>query len=333
MEKSTLISEMEKFRFGSKIFCSDGESGVLTHLGFDASTRSLLSVGVKYGRLFGSKTFYVPFSAVTDATSVGVTLNITQEQLIATTTQVNGVLLDSHSVVQNSDTNAKGTLALMAVHPESGALAYIVAHQLRSGQDTLLREGLVKKIEAGQIIVSLPDAVFQTLPPYRSDEDLQREVESVLFDFTPLHVDLPGMIIRVLDSVLYLEGNISSSLRGDIVEDQVSGVQGLLEIKNRLVGDDILAGDLAMALGRDARTRDLPIGVYPRLGAVRLSGAVHNEQQKVAAGEIARSFQGVRSVFNDLVIRPNADILNIMASSAGGEAEDFVPGKYIRHTK
>ncbi len=332
MEKPTLISEMGKFHFGSKVFCSNGESGVLTHLGFDAGTRSLISIGVKHGRLFG-KTFYVPFSTVTDATGMGVTLNITQEELIASTTPASGVLLDNRSGVQNTDTGAKGTLILVAVHPENGVLAYIVAHLLRPGHDTLLREGYVTKIDAGQITVSIPDAVLQTFPAHRSDEDLQREVESVLFDFTPLHVDLPGMTIRVLDSVLYLEGNISSSLRGDIVEDQVSGIQGLLEIKNRLVGDDILAGDLAMALGRDERTRDLPIGVYPRLGVVRLSGAVHNEQQKAAAGEIARSFQGVRSIFNDLVIRPNAETLNVMASSAGGEAEDHIPGKYIRHTK
>lgn len=332
MEKSTLISEMEKFHFGSKVFCSDGEAGVVTHLGFDASARRLISIGIRYGRIF-SKTLYVPFSAVSDATGAGVTLNVTQDQLLASTTQADGVLLDSRSGVQNTDSNARGTLKLVAVQPESGALAYIVVHALRPGYDTLLREGYVTKIDAGQIIVSVPDAVLQTFPAHRSDEDLQREVESVLFDFTPLHVDIPGMIIRVLDSVLYLEGNISSSLRGDIVEDQVSGVQGLLEIKNRLVGDDILAGDLAMALGRDPRTRDLPIGVYPRLGTVRLSGAVHNEQQKAAAGEIARSFQGVRSVFNNLVIRPNANTLNVMASSAGGEAEDDVPGKYVRHTK
>ncbi|MBA2677766.1 MAG: BON domain-containing protein [Ktedonobacteraceae bacterium] len=332
MEKSTLISEMEKFHFGSKVFCSNGESGTVTHLGFDAGTRRLVSIGVKHGRLFG-KTVYVPFSTVVEATGVGVTLNITQEQLFASTAQAEGVVLDNRSVVQNTDANAKGTLSLVAVHPDSGALAYIVVHTLRPGQDTLLREGYITKIDAGQIGVSIPDATLHTLPAHRSDEELQREVESVLFDFTPLHVDLPGMIIRVLDSVLYLEGNISSSLRGDIVEDQVSGVQGLLEIKNLLVGDDILAGDLAMALGRDERTHDLPIGVYPRLGAVRLSGAVHNEQQKAAAEEIARSFQGVRSVFNDLVIRPNADILNVMASSAGGEAADHIPGKYIRHTK
>jgi len=332
MEKSTLISEMEKFHFGSKVFCSDGEDGVLTHVGFDASTRQLASIGVKHGRFFG-KTVYVPFSAVTDATGIGITLDITQEQLVASSTGASGVLLDNHSVVQNTDTNAKGTLKFVAVHPESGELAYIVAHLLRPGQDTLLRKEQITKIAAGQIIASVPDAVVQTLPPYRSDEDLQREVESVIFDFTPLHIDLPGMTIRVLDSVLYLDGNISSSLRADIVEDQASGVQGLLEIKNHLVGDDILAGDLAMALGRDQRTRDLPIGVYPRLGVVRLSGAVHNEQQKIAAGEIDRSFQGVRSVINDLVIRANADLLNVMASSAGGEAEDKVPGKYTRHTK
>jgi osmotically-inducible protein OsmY len=332
MEKSTLISEMGKFHFGSKIFCSDGEEGVLTHLGFDASARRLVSLGVKYGRFFG-KTVYVPFSAVTDATGIGVTLNITQEQLVANSPEASGVLLDNHSAVQNTLTSAKGTLKLVAVYPESGVLAYIVAHQLRPGHDTLLREHVVTKVDAGQIIISVSDSDLQTFPSYRSDEDLQREVESVIFDFTPSHIDLPGMTIRVLDSVLYLDGNISSSLRGDIVEDQASGVQGLLEIKNHLVGDDILAGNLAMALGRDQRTCDLPIGVYPRLGVVRLSGAVHNGQQKAAAEEIARSFQGVRSVTNDLVIRPNADLLNVMASSAGGEAEDKVPGKYTRHTK
>jgi hypothetical protein len=57
---------------------------------------------------------------------------------------------------------------------------------------------------------------------------------------------------------------------------------GLLEIKNELLGDDTLANSLALVLGRDPRTHDLPIGVYPRLGNVRLSGSVHNEQQKAA---------------------------------------------------
>jgi osmotically-inducible protein OsmY len=133
--------------------------------------------------------------------------------------------------------------------------------------------------------------------------------------------------------VLYLDGNISSSLRSDIAQDQVYGVDGLLEIKNNLVADDILASNIAMALGQDPRTRDLPIGVYPRLGDVRLSGAVHNDQQKAAAEEVALKFAGVRSVLNDLVIDPKADMLHVMSPAEGGEMEDKVPGKYIRHTQ
>jgi len=87
-----------------------------------------------------------------------------------------------------------------------------------------------------------------------------------------------------------------------------------------------------MALARDSRTYDLPIGVYPRLGEVRLSGAVHTSQQKAAAEEIVRDFPHVRSVINYLVVDPRAELLLVMLPT-GVEAEDKVPGKYIRHTQ
>src|SRR5207245_772600 len=75
---------------------------------------------------------------------------------------------------------------------------------------------------------------------YRAESVLQREVVEALFGTTPLHIDLKGISARVLDGVLYLDGNISSSLRGDIARDQAIGVSGLLEVKNNLVGDDTL---------------------------------------------------------------------------------------------
>jgi osmotically-inducible protein OsmY len=333
MDKTMLISEMQKFHFGSKIFCSDGEDGMLTHVGLDPATRRVTHIGAKQGRLFG-KTVYLAFSTVAEATGEGVALNILRTELAAASQDVpGGALLDSKSVVRLADSTAKGTVAIVAVEPANGELAYLVAHELRPGQNTLLRQEFVEKLEPGRVTVSLSETALQTLPPYRPDDELQQEVEDILFDLTPLHVDFKGMTVRVLDSVLYLDGNISSSLRGDLVQDQALGVQGLLEIKNRLVGDDQLAGDLALALARDPRTRDLPIGVYPRLGVVRLSGAVHSEQQKAAAQEVASSFPGVRSVINDLVVNPSTAMLRVMASAESGQAEDKVPGKYIRHTK
>lgn len=333
MDKTMSISEMSKFHFGSKVFCSDGEDGVLTQVGFDPNTRCMTFIGVRQGRLFG-KTVYAPFAAITGASSDGIMLRISHAELSsASKANMSGVELDSKSVVEREGASAHGTLALVAIQPESGELVYIVAHHLRANQDTLLQAQSISRLEQGHVVVALPDAAFQTLSSYRPDSELQREVEDILFDLTQLHVDFKGMSIRVLDSVLYLDGNISSSLRSDIVQDQAMGVQGLLEIKNRLIGDDQLAADLAMMLGRDERTRDLPIGVYPKLGVVRLSGAVRNAQQRTVAEEIARNFPGVRGVNNGLVVDPKMAMLTVMTAPENSEATDIVPGKYIRHTK
>lgn len=332
MAKSTLISEMQKFHFGNRILCSDGEEGILTHLSFDAATRRVIGIGVKQGRFFG-KSASLPYTHVVQASGDGVVLDVTREELYASHAKLEGTLYDSKSSVELENGAGKGSLNIIALHPKSGELAYVVARRLRPGQDTLLREEYVSRLEPDRIVVSIPEAVFQALPPYRSDGELQQEVENILFDLTPLHVDAKGMKLRVLDSVLYVDGNISSSLRKDIVSDQARGVRGLLEIKNNLVADDTLAGDLALALGRDPRTRDLPIGVYPRLGTVRLGGSVRNAQQKAAAEEIARSFPGVVSVVNDLQVDTQSDILPVLAPSDIADAEDRVPGKYIRHTR
>ncbi len=332
MNRTTLISEMLKFHFGSKIFCSDGEDGVLAHVVFDPATLRMTHIGVKQGRLFG-KTVHLSFDHVVSASGEGVTLRVKRADLVAKGEEAVGAVLAVKSVVENAASSAKGSLMLIAVHPENGELSYIVAHGLRPGRDTLLREEFITALASDLITVSIPEDRLNALPSYRSDSVLQQEVDSILFDLTPLHVDLKAITVRVLDSVLYLDGNISSALRSDIVQDQVLGVEGLMEIRNRLVADDTLAAEVALALGQDARTRDLPIGVYPRLGVVRLSGAVHTSQQKAAAGEIAKKIPGVRSVVNDLVIDPKADLLSVMSPAEGGETKDIVPGKYVRHTQ
>ena len=333
MDTSTSISEIRKFHFGTRIHCIDGDDGYLAYVVCNPTTRRLTHIALKLGRLFG-KTILLAYDTVVAATGEGVTLSLTREELAAADNpSVVGAILNHKSIVENANSAGRGTLSLIAVYPKSGELAYIVAHNVRPNQDTLLDEEYVETLATGAITVNIAKAALQKLPPYRSDSELQQEVESILFDITALHVDLKGITIRVLDGVLYLDGNISSSLRKEIVQDQVLGVEGLLEIKNNLVSDDQLAGDLALALGHDPRTSDLPIGVYPRLGVVRLGGAVHTIQQKAAAEEIARKFPGVRSVINELVVNPKTDIIHVMVPAEGGEAEDLVPGKYIRHTK
>src|SRR5437763_13802777 len=104
MEKTTSIAEMQKFIFGSKVFCSDGEDGVLTHVGFDPATRRMTHIGVKQGRFFG-KTVYLPFNTVTNASGDGVKLSITRDAMTTAAGQAasSHALLNNKSVVQHAE--------------------------------------------------------------------------------------------------------------------------------------------------------------------------------------------------------------------------------------
>lgn len=285
MQDVPSISVMQQLQFGQPIRCSDGEAGSLTQVVFDSASHRVIALGIMLGRVFG-RSVSVAFATVVPATGENLTLRLSRAELATSSKEVPaGAVLDRTSVVETAHTSgtaAKRAIHLLAVHPESGELAYLVAHPLRSRQEILFRAKDVTEIKTGHVDIALLETVVQALPPYRPDRELRQVIEERLSDLTPFHIDFRGMQIRVLDRVLYLylTGNISSSLSKDIIEDQTMGVQGVLGIKNELLGDDELANTLALVLGRDPRTHALPIGVYPRLGNVRLSGSVHTEQQQ-----------------------------------------------------
>ena len=335
MQNIPSVSALHHFHFGQRIHCTDGEAGLLTQVVFDPASHRVISLGILLGHVFG-RIVPVAFATVASATEGCLMLRLSRAELAASRKAAPaGAVLDHTSVVETAPTREaapKRMIRLIAVHPESGDLAYLVAHSPRSRQQTLFCGKDVTGIKTGHISIALLETVVQTLPPYHPDRELQRAIEQRLSDLTPFHIDFRGMQIRVVDSVLYLTGNISSSLSKDIIEDQALGVQGVGEIKNDLLGDDTLANTLALALDRDPRTHALLIGVYPRLGHVRLSGSVHTEQQKAAAEEIARHFPGVRSVTNTLVVNPKEAMLRAMAAVSGEQGEDLIPGKYVRHT-
>src|ERR1700737_925737 len=177
MSKAIRISEMAKFHFGSTIFCSDGEGGTLANVIFDGTTRCMTHIGAKQGRLFG-KMGYLPFESVIKATGDGVTVRAKRGELAAVNVVPSGGgVYDSKSVVERAGSSTKGALKLVATQPESGELAYIVAHNLRAGQDILLRAEYVTGMGNDRIVVTISDDALNALPPYHSDAVLQQEVE------------------------------------------------------------------------------------------------------------------------------------------------------------
>jgi osmotically-inducible protein OsmY len=330
MGNTARISALMTFHFGTPVLCSDGQGGTLAAVLCEASSRRVTHIALMRGRLF-RKTVYLPFASIATASEDGVRLTCSLAGLAAFPTRQSGMLLDAHTLV--SGQACSGTLALVAVQSESGELARVVARNLVPGRDILLQAREVSTLTPECITISLAPADLQERPPYRCDRDLQREVDRILFDLGFLHIDLKGMSLRVHDGVLSMEGNISSALRGELAYDQVMGVQGLQEVRNNLIGDDALAASIAHALSQDERTRDVPIGVYPRLGVVRLSGSVRSAGQRAAAGERAQACPGVRAVSNDLVVDPGGAMLYVMSAPEGGEIRDITPGRFTRHTR
>jgi BON domain len=117
---------------------------------------------------------------------------------------------------------------------------------------------------------------------------------------------------------------VSSDLNTRLAEEQLQGIDGLAAIHNELITDTDLAAAIAAALARDPRTREQHIGVYPKLGDVYLRGVVRTPEAREAAGQIADAVPGAEKVINDLVVRPDADVVPTLASVTG--QEDLVPG-------
>ncbi|HRO87592.1 MAG: BON domain-containing protein [Chiayiivirga sp.] len=79
--------------------------------------------------------------------------------------------------------------------------------------------------------------------------------------------------------------------------------------KQETVGEYIdgaaITTEVKAKLASDAETSALNIGVKTiDAGVVQLSGFAKSQREKTRAGELARSVKGVRTVHNDLIIRP-----------------------------
>src|ERR1700694_5867742 len=112
MRKLTAIAEMQKFHFGSKILCSDGEDGILVYVIFDPTTRRMSHIGVKQGRFLG-KTVTLPYECIVSATGEGITLNLKRADVAsAINASGDGAIFDSKSVVENASVAGKGMLML-----------------------------------------------------------------------------------------------------------------------------------------------------------------------------------------------------------------------------
>jgi hyperosmotically inducible protein len=121
--------------------------------------------------------------------------------------------------------------------------------------------------------------------------------------------------VETYRGVVQLGGFVESSEEKSRATEVARSVSGVQEVRNdlrvsdadqsvgRTVDDGMITTQVKAKLVGDSRTDAYKINVETQGGVVQLSGFVDSTDAKSAAGEIARTVEGVQSVRNDLEIR------------------------------
>ncbi|MBA3826686.1 MAG: BON domain-containing protein [Ktedonobacterales bacterium] len=314
-----------KFRFGVVVVASDGEAGAVAGVLVQPSQRIATHLVVKIGRGPGGVLRAVPLERVTGADAEAVHLSITREALLSAMNAVSAeqTQLSKATQVTNNQTNL-GTLSQVSVIVGDNHLHRLGVRRGLTSGEVLVAATQITSVDANGRAVDCATADVTQVIPYRPDADLLDDVQTALYNYPRLHVDLRAVQVRVVDGEAWLLGNVASSLNRRILEELLVEVRGLTAIHNEVVADNELAVQIAQALARDPRTRGQLFGVYPNLGEVFLRGNARSPEALQAAIEIAQHAGTGHHVTNQMILNSGNSLVPMLAPVTG--TSDIIPG-------
>jgi osmotically-inducible protein OsmY len=84
----------------------------------------------------------------------------------------------------------------------------------------------------------------------------------------------------------------------------LAGCAGAGSSTGLYVDDSVITSKVKARLYKDKTTSGWDIKVATKDGVVQLSGFVKSEEEKAKAGELAKGVKGVKSIANDLIVKP-----------------------------
>jgi len=122
--------------------------------------------------------------------------------------------------------------------------------------------------------------------------------------------------VETADGVVQLSGFVDSAAAKQAAMTTAKNVEGVKDVQNKLlirdanrstgeaVDDGVIAAKLkAQILGKEGLGTAADVNVEVNSGVVELSGFVPTADQKVKAGDIARSINGVKDVKNNISLK------------------------------
>ena len=330
---------VQKFRFGASIQASDGEAGKLVAVIVDSQERALTHVGIRVHQFDRHLTF-VSLDYVTTATAASIALRISRDEMKneiedgslapprITLTRFTRVKAGETIGSNKRSERSLGHLRQFTIAVPSHVLRHLVV-ALPGHSALVVPAELIADMSAERIGIrmdSLSADRRSQLQLYRPDEELGHNVFDKLFDSVSLRVDLPGIEIHPIDGTVWLQGHVSNDSMRRLAEEVIQGITGLSAVHNDLVADDRLAAAVSAALAHDPRTGGdgQYIGVYPRLGEIRLRGSVQTAAAREGASSVAVAVPAVKRVVNELHVDSGALELHDLAGVTN--EYDLVPG-------
>ena len=314
-----------KFRFGVVVVGSDGEAGSVAGTLVQPSQRLVTHLVVKIGRGPGGITRTVPVERVASVGIDAVQITLTREALLGAMTEVTAeqTQLARATQVTNNDASL-GSLTQVSFVAGTNQLHRLGVKRGLTGGEVLVPATGITAIDENGRAITCAIADPTQIVAYRPDADLLDDVQSALWNYPRLHVDLRAVQVRVVDGEAWLLGNVASALNRRILEELLVEVPGLTAIHNEVVADSDLAVQIAQALARDPRTRGQIFGVYPNLGQVFLRGNARTPEIAQAAIEIAHGTGIGHQVVNQMVINGTTQHIPQLAPVTG--SDDIIPG-------
>lgn len=208
-----------------------------------------------------------------------------------------------------------GHVDQVLVDGETGEIRHLVVRAgLFMAERRLLSVESIEEIDEDGILVSMTDADWELLPPYRPQDDealLAAFQDRLLTSSEFVHVD-----VTVNQGTLRLSGRVPNKAAKRHAAGLARSLDGVVEVENALVVDDSSPAEVApaavqtdlgtrvsAALASHPETKDALIEVICDRGVVTLQGQVDRSRAREQAAESVAKQPGVLSVVNELVVR------------------------------
>jgi osmotically-inducible protein OsmY len=210
-----------------------------------------------------------------------------------------------------------GVVDRVLVDPATTQATHFVLRQAAPwSKRVVVPVGWAVEVTPATVRLAVDRAQVRTLPEYRPDHELTAAILAALRAHPRLRRVLRGIIsfapalshprgewairVRVAQGIVTLEGHVPAHGFGHMAAQIARRITGVRQVRDRLVADDDLQVAVAVALGRDPRTRAVQPRVRVDRGRVTLIGRASDAPTRAAAGAVAAAVPGVRGVANQL---------------------------------